>query len=91
MPATTMAPASSGTGQTVSPLAALEATTDPDFICFLAHSAGPVEGIELSPDYFYNWHNWSNGNCSAQGAGPAYSGRARTCTPEPLGPGEASQ
>lgn len=43
-----------------SALAALETTTDTGLADFLATVAGPVEGIELSPDYFYDWHNWSN-------------------------------
>jgi hypothetical protein len=43
-------------------LADLETTTDPEVEDLLHRIAGPVEGVELSPDYFYNWHNWSNGN-----------------------------
>lgn len=43
-----------------SALSTLESATDATLVDFLAAMAGPVEGIELSPDYFYDWHNWSN-------------------------------
>lgn len=51
MPATPLQP---------SPLRLLENTPDPDLHAFLTAMGGPVEGIELSPCYFYNWSNWSN-------------------------------
>ena len=41
-------------------LESLETTTDPALHAFLVAKSGPVEGIKLSPDYFYNWENWSN-------------------------------
>jgi hypothetical protein len=53
---TTMAPGQQNA------LAELETTTNTALADFLAAMAGPVEGIELSPDYHYDWHNWSNSN-----------------------------
>jgi hypothetical protein len=67
MPTTTMSTSTTARtetgpsgGSSRSPLALLEASPDTSLAGFLAAMAGPVEGIELSPDYFYNWHNWSN-------------------------------
>jgi hypothetical protein len=45
--------------QSTGALGILETTTDPAMKDFLAQT-WPVGGVELSPDYFTDWHNWSN-------------------------------
>ncbi|GAB2858973.1 hypothetical protein GCM10022221_68130 [Actinocorallia aurea] len=44
------------------PLGFLESSSAPVVAAFVSTMAGQIEEAGLSPDYFYNWSNWSNGN-----------------------------